>query len=58
MPQEPDNVIRIFGAGYWRKGKAIYEHENKPRNGNSNNTEQRSNREIKTLHQKQHSPKW
>jgi uncharacterized DUF497 family protein len=24
-----DSVIRIFGAGYWRKGKAIYEHENK-----------------------------
>ena len=22
------NVIRIFGAGYWRKGKAIYEQEN------------------------------
>ena len=22
-----NNVIRIFGAGYWRKGKAIYEHE-------------------------------
>lgn len=21
-------VLRIFGAGYWRKGKAIYEHEN------------------------------
>ena len=21
-------VIRIYGAGYWRKGKAIYEHEN------------------------------
>lgn len=21
-------AIRIFGAGYWRKGKAIYEHEN------------------------------
>ena len=21
-------VIRIFGAGYWRKGKQIYEHEN------------------------------
>lgn len=21
-------VIRIFGAGYWRKGKRIYEHEN------------------------------
>ncbi len=24
-----NNVIRIIGAGYWRKGKAIYEHENK-----------------------------
>jgi uncharacterized DUF497 family protein len=23
-----NNVIRIFGAGYWRKGKAIYEYEN------------------------------
>ncbi|MDP3605852.1 MAG: BrnT family toxin [Polaromonas sp.] len=23
-----DGVIRIFGAGYWRKGKAIYESEN------------------------------
>ena len=22
------NVIRIFGAGYWRKGKRIYEEEN------------------------------
>jgi uncharacterized DUF497 family protein len=22
------NRIRIFGAGYWRKGKAIYEQEN------------------------------
>ena len=22
------SVIRIIGAGYWRKGKAIYEHEN------------------------------
>jgi len=21
-------VIRIFGAGYWRKGKKIYEREN------------------------------
>jgi uncharacterized protein len=21
-------VIRIFGAGYWRKGKAVYEREN------------------------------
>ncbi len=23
------SVIRIFGAGYWRKGKVIYERENK-----------------------------
>ena len=23
------NVIRIFGAGYWRKGKKTYEKENK-----------------------------
>jgi len=23
-----DEEIRIFGAGYWRKGKRIYEHEN------------------------------
>ncbi|MBI5142014.1 MAG: BrnT family toxin [Nitrospirae bacterium] len=22
------SVIRIFGAGYWRKGKVIYEHNN------------------------------
>ena len=22
------SAIRIIGAGYWRKGKAIYEHEN------------------------------
>lgn len=22
------NVIRIYGAGYWRKGKRIYEREN------------------------------
>jgi uncharacterized DUF497 family protein len=22
------NVIRIFGAGYWRRGKTIYEHAN------------------------------
>jgi uncharacterized protein len=21
-------AIRIFGAGYWRKGKRLYEHEN------------------------------
>jgi len=24
-----DKKIRIFGAGYWRKGKRIYEKENK-----------------------------
>ena len=24
-----NNMIRIIGAGYWRKGKAIYEQENK-----------------------------
>lgn len=24
-----DELIRIFGAGYWRKGKKIYEQENK-----------------------------
>ena len=24
-----ENRIRIFGAGYWRKGKKIYEKENK-----------------------------
>ncbi len=23
-----NGTIRIFGAGYWRKGKAIYEREN------------------------------
>lgn len=23
------NLIRIFGAGYWRKGKRIYEEQNK-----------------------------
>ncbi|WP_372794192.1 BrnT family toxin [Pontiella sp.] len=23
-----ENIIRIFGAGYWRKGKKIYEKEN------------------------------
>lgn len=23
-----DDVIRIYGAGYWRKGKQIYEREN------------------------------
>ena len=23
-----NNVVRIFGAGYWRKGKKIYEEQN------------------------------
>lgn len=23
-----NNVIRIFGAGYWRKGKKLYEEQN------------------------------
>lgn len=23
-----NHIIRIFGAGYWRKGKKIYEHNN------------------------------
>jgi hypothetical protein len=25
VPPERNPVIRIFGAGYWRKGKRIYE---------------------------------
>jgi uncharacterized DUF497 family protein len=24
-----ENVIRIYGAGYWRKGRKIYEKQNK-----------------------------
>jgi uncharacterized DUF497 family protein len=24
-----NNVIRIFGAGYWRKGRKLYEKQNK-----------------------------
>jgi uncharacterized protein len=23
------NVIRIYGAGYWRKGRKVYEDQNK-----------------------------
>ena len=23
------NIVRIYGAGYWRKGRRIYENENK-----------------------------
>ena len=24
-----ENIIRIYGAGYWRKGREIYEEQNK-----------------------------
>jgi uncharacterized DUF497 family protein len=24
-----ENIIRIFGAGYWRKGRKVYEEQNK-----------------------------
>jgi uncharacterized protein len=24
-----ENIIRIYGAGYWRKGKKLYEEQNK-----------------------------
>jgi uncharacterized DUF497 family protein len=24
-----EDVIRIFGAGYWRRGRKVYEEENK-----------------------------
>ncbi|MEW6110348.1 MAG: BrnT family toxin [Nitrospirota bacterium] len=24
-----ENIIRIYGAGYWRKGRKIYEEQNK-----------------------------
>lgn len=24
-----DNIIRIYGAGYWRKGRKVYEEQNK-----------------------------
>jgi len=27
-----NNKIRVFGAGYWRKGKKIYEEQNKEKN--------------------------
>jgi len=27
-----ENTIRIFGAGYWRKGKKIYEEQNSKKN--------------------------
>ena len=27
----PGNVIRIYGAGYWRKGRKLYEEQNRVR---------------------------
>ena len=36
------DVIRIFGAGYWRKGKQIYERENKVHRRTSRKPEGRS----------------
>lgn len=26
-----DDIVRIFGAGYWRKGKEVYERQNQIR---------------------------
>jgi hypothetical protein len=35
-------VIRIFGAGYWRKGKRIYERENQIHRRTSRKSQGRS----------------
>ena len=37
-----DDAIRIFGAGYWRKGRRIYERENKIHRRTSRRSESRS----------------
>jgi uncharacterized DUF497 family protein len=37
-----DDVMRIFGAGYWRKGKKIYERENQVHRRASRRTKSRS----------------
>ena len=37
-----DDVIRIFGAGYWRKGRQIYERENQIRRRTSRRPQSRS----------------
>ena len=37
-----EDVIRIFGAGYWRRGKAIYERENQLHGRAARKTEGRS----------------
>ena len=38
----PDDVIRIFGAGYWRRGKATYERENQIQRRAARKAEDRS----------------
>jgi hypothetical protein len=35
------NIIRIYGAGYWRKGRRIYEEQNKIYRRNDGQTESR-----------------
>ena len=37
-----ESVIRIIGAGYWRKGKRIYERENQVHERTPGKTESRS----------------
>lgn len=37
-----NDVIRIFGAGYWRKGRRIYERENKVHRRTSRGSQGRS----------------
>ena len=37
-----DDAIRIFGAGYWRKGRRIYERENKRHRRTSRRPKSRS----------------
>ena len=37
-----DDVVRIFGADYWRRGKAIYERENQIQGRTARQTEDRS----------------
>ena len=37
-----DDVVRIFGAGYWRRGNATYERENQIHGRAARKTENRS----------------
>ena len=37
-----DDTVRIFGAGYWRRGKTIYERENQIHERAARKTEDRS----------------